>query len=55
MQLVERQIIKRNHSQYKENDALCFADKNIYKYANYYIRQVLKFEKKYLNYNTPMA
>ncbi len=52
MQLVERHVIRRNHPHYREIDALCFAAKNLYNFANYHIRQAFIKEKKYLNYNT---
>lgn len=39
MKLVERHIVKRNHSLYKEIDKLCFLSKNLYNRANYIIRQ----------------
>lgn len=51
MQLVERHIIKRSHSFYKEIDEACFLSKNLYNQANYIIRQEYIKEKKYLNYN----
>ena len=39
MQLVEKHIIKKSHSLYKEIDSLCFLSKNLYNKANYIIRQ----------------
>ena len=39
MQLVERHIIKKNHSFYKEIDSICFLSKNLYNRANYIVRQ----------------
>lgn len=39
MRLVEKHIIKKSHSLYKEIDALCFLSKNLYNKANYIIRQ----------------
>ncbi len=39
MQLVEKHIINKNHSLYKECDSLCFKSKNLYNYANYLVRQ----------------
>jgi putative transposase len=39
MRLVEKHIIKKSHSLFKEIDNLCFLSKNIYNKANYIIRQ----------------
>ncbi len=39
MRLVEKHIIKKNHSLYKEIDSMCFLSKNLYNKANYIIRQ----------------
>ena len=39
MRLVERHIISKGHSFYKEIDELCFLSKNLYNKANYIIRQ----------------
>lgn len=39
MKLVERHIIKKNHSLYKECDSLCFKSKNIYNLSLYKVRQ----------------
>ena len=51
MHLVEKHVINRNHSYFKEIDHLCFLAKNLYNAANYVIRQSFIFEKKYLSYN----
>ena len=39
MRLVEKHIIKKGHSLFKEIDGLCFLSKNIYNKANYIVRQ----------------
>ena len=39
MRLVEKHIIKKEHSLFKDVDALCFLSKNLYNKANYIIRQ----------------
>lgn len=39
MVVVERHIINKNHKFYKELDGLSFKAKNLYKYANYIVRQ----------------
>lgn len=39
MQLVERHIIKKNNSLYREIDGVAFLSKNLYNRANYIIRQ----------------
>ena len=39
MQLVERHMIKKGHSLYKELDSISFLSKNLYNKANYIIRQ----------------
>ncbi len=39
MRLVEKHIIKKSHSLYKEIDGLCFLSKNLYNKANYIVRQ----------------
>jgi putative transposase len=39
MRLVERHIIKKSHSLFREIDGLCFLSKNLYNKANYIIRQ----------------
>lgn len=39
MQLVERHIINKNHSLFKQIDATAFLSKNLYNKANYIIRQ----------------
>ena len=51
MQLVERHIIKKSHSNYAEIDQLCFLSKNLYNYANYLIRQTFFKTGEILNYN----
>ncbi len=51
MHLVEKHVINRNHSYFKEIDNLCFLAKNLYNAANYAIGQSFIFEKKYLSYN----
>lgn len=51
MLLVEKHVIKKHNSYFKEIDNLCFLAKNLYNYANYLIRQSFIFEGKYLNYN----
>ena len=47
MQLVEKHIIRLNHTLYKECDKLCFASKNIYNQALYLIRQEYETTKTY--------
>ncbi len=43
MQLVERRVIKSNHSIYKQIDEMCFASKNLYNSANFIVRQTFFF------------
>ncbi len=43
MQLVERRVIKSNHSIYKQIDEMCFASKNLYNSANLNVRQSFFF------------
>jgi putative transposase len=50
MQLVERHVIKQNHSCYSEIDKLAFLSKNLYNVANYLVRQEFILNQKYLNY-----
>ena len=47
MQLVEKHIIRLNHTLYNECDKLCFASKNIYNQALYLIRQEYEATKTY--------
>lgn len=47
MQLVEKHIIRLNHTLYNECDKLCFASKNIYNQALYLIRQEYETTKTY--------
>ncbi|MEM7725665.1 MAG: transposase [Cyanobacteria bacterium P01_A01_bin.45] len=51
MHLVEKHVIDRNHSDFKEIDNLCFLAKNLYNAANYLVRQSFIFDGKYLNYH----
>ena len=51
MQLVERTIIKQNHTHYKSLDHLAFLSKNLYNIANYIVRQEFIKNRNYLNYN----
>ncbi|WP_445249853.1 RNA-guided endonuclease InsQ/TnpB family protein [Microcoleus sp. OTE_8_concoct_300] len=51
MQLVEKYIIDKNHSLFKEAESLCFLSNNLFNYANYIIRQELFKTGEYLNYN----
>jgi putative transposase len=39
VQLVERRVIKSNHSVFNQIDGMCFASKNLYNFANYNVRQ----------------
>lgn len=41
MQLVERRIIKSNHSAFAQINEMAFASKNLYNTANYNVRQAL--------------
>lgn len=50
MILVERHIIKKTNSLYKELDMLCFLSKNLYNSALYTIRQFYFENKKYINW-----
>jgi putative transposase len=51
MRLVEKHIISKNHTYFKEIDALSFLAKNLYNQANYRVRQSFIKEGIYLNYN----
>ena len=51
MRLVEKHIIKESHQNWKKIDELCFLSKNLYNYANYWVRQSWIFNQTYLNYN----
>ena len=46
MQLVERRVIKSNHSIYEQIDEMCFASKNLYNSANFNVRQSFFFGGK---------
>jgi putative transposase len=46
MQLVERRVIKSNHSIYNQIDEMCFASKNLYNSANFNVRQSFFFGGK---------
>ncbi len=48
MHLVEKHVINRNHSYFKEVDNLCFLAKNLYNAANYLVRQSSIFDGQYL-------
>ena len=50
MILVERHIIKKTNSLYKELDMLCFLSKNLYNSALYTVRQFYFENKKYINW-----
>jgi len=50
MNLVERHIIKRGNSKFKECDHLSHLSKNLYNRANYIIRQEFINNSNYLNY-----
>jgi putative transposase len=50
MKLMEKHIINKNHSAYKEIDKLCFLSKNLFNAVNYIVRQEFIFNQKYLNY-----
>lgn len=50
MQLVERHIINKNHSLFKDCDDICFSSKNLYNKANYIIRNHFVTNGKYFNY-----
>ena len=50
MILVERHIIRKSNSLYKELDMLCLLSKNLYNYALYTVRQYYFENKKYINW-----
>lgn len=50
MILVERHIIRKSNSLYKELDMLCILSKNLYNYALYTVRQYYFENKKYINW-----
>lgn len=50
MILVERHIIKKTNSLYKELDMLCLLSKNLYNSALYTVRQFYFENKKYINW-----
>ena len=51
MHLVEKYIIDKNHSLFKEAESLCFLSNNLFNYANYIIRIKIFKTGEYLNYN----
>jgi putative transposase len=51
MQLVEKYIIDKNHSLFKEAESLCFLSNNLLNYANYIIRKKIFKTGEHLNYN----
>jgi putative transposase len=51
MHLVEKYIIDKNHSLFKEAESLCFLSNNLFNYANYITRKKLFKTGEYLNYN----
>ena len=51
MHLVEKYIIDKNHSLFKEAESLCFLSNNLFNYANYIIRKKIFKSGEYLNYN----
>jgi len=51
MHLVEKYIIDKNYSLFKEAENLCFLSNNLFSYANYIIRKKLFKTGEYLNYN----
>jgi len=51
MHLVEKYIIDKKHSLFKEAKSLCFLSNNLFNYANYIIRKKLFKTGEYLNYN----
>lgn len=46
---VERHVINKNHKMFKIVDEYCFKSKNLYNYANYYIRQLFIKESDYID------
>ena len=51
MHLVEKYIIDKNHSLFKEAESLCFLSNNLFNYANYISRKNLFKTGEYLNYH----
>ncbi|MEG4630424.1 transposase [Microcoleus sp. AR_TQ3_B6] len=51
MHLVEKYIIDKNHSLFKEAKSLCFLSNYLFNYANYIIRKKIFKTGEYLNYN----
>jgi putative transposase len=51
MHLVEKYIIDKNHSLFKEAESLCFLSNNLFNYANYITRKKLFKTGEYFNYN----
>jgi len=51
MHLVEKYIIDKNHSLFKEAESLCFLSNNLFNYANSIIRKKVFKTGEYLNYN----
>jgi IS605 OrfB family transposase len=51
MHLLEKYIIDKNHSLFKEAETLCFFSNNLFHYANYIIRKKIFKNGEYLNYN----
>ena len=51
MHLVEKYIIDKNYSLFKEAETLCFLSNNLFNYANYIIRKKLLKTGEYFNYN----
>ena len=51
MRQVERHIVKPSNPIWQQIDNLCFLSKNLYNYANYFIRQSFIFEGVYLGFN----
>ena len=51
MQLTERHIIKSTEHRFAQIDELAFKSKNLYKAANYVIRQSFLYGWGYVNYN----
>ena len=51
MHLVEKYIIDKNYSLFKEAESLCFLSNNLFNYANYIIRKKILKTGEYFNYN----
>lgn len=49
---VERHIIKKNHPMYKVIDEYCLKSKNLYNYANYFVRNDFIKNDNYIGYPT---